>query len=51
MNLFPLDPTLIMEAFHRPLVCHLSSKVICPCVDGPNNIGRNHMLKGHTSTT
>ena len=49
--LLSLDPTLIMEAFHRPLVCHLSSKVICPCVDGPNNIGRNHMLKGHTSTT
>ena len=34
-----------MEAFHRPLVCHLSSKVICPCVDGPHNIGRPQMLK------
>ena len=45
MESFHLDPTLIMEAFHRPLVCHLSSKVICPCVDGPHSIGRNHMLK------
>ena len=45
IKLYNTDPTLIMEAFHRPLVCHLSSKVICPCVDGPNSIGRNHMLK------
>ena len=34
-----------MEAFHRPLVCHLTSKVICPCVDGPQSIGRLQMLK------
>ena len=43
--IFLIDPTLVMEAFHRPLVCHLASKVLCPCVDGPNNIGRAHMLK------
>ena len=35
----------MMEAFHRPLVCHLASKVMCPCVDGPHSIGRTHMLK------
>ena len=43
--ILPPDPTLTMEAFHRPLVCHLASKVICPCVDGPSSTGRQHMLK------
>ena len=40
-----LDPTLTMEAFHRPIVCHLTSKVLCPCVDGPQSIGRLQMLQ------
>ena len=34
-----------MEAFHRPIVCHLTSKVLCPCVDGPKSIGRLQMLQ------
>ena len=42
--ILPPDPTLTMEAFHRPLVCHLASKVICPCVDGPSSRGRQQML-------
>ena len=42
--ILPPDPTLAMEAFHRPLACHLASKVICPCVDGPSSISRQQML-------
>ena len=42
--ILPPDPTLQMEAFHRPLACHLASKVICPCVDGPSSISRKQML-------
>ena len=32
-----------MEAFHRPLACHVTSKWTCPCVDGPRSIGRREM--------
>ena len=32
-----------MEAFNRPLVCHMTSKFLCPCVDGPFSLGRQEM--------
>lgn len=38
-----LDPSVTMEAFNRPLVCHMTSKFLCPCVDGPFSLGRQEM--------
>ena len=38
-----LDPRFVLELFNRPLVCHLSSKVLCPCMDGPNRLGKDEM--------
>ena len=37
------DPRFILDLFNRPLVCHLSSKVLCPCMDGPDRLGKDEM--------
>ena len=37
------DPRFILELFNRPLVCHLSSKVLCPCMDGPDRLGKEEI--------
>ena len=42
-SLIILDPRFILELFNRPLVCHLSSKVLCPCMDGPDRLGKDEM--------
>merc|ERR1719281_777445 len=41
--ILPQDPRFVLELFNRPLVCHLSSKVLCPCMDGPNRLGKDEM--------
>ncbi len=37
------DPSFVMEALHRPVACHLATKVLCPCVDGSTAMGRQKM--------
>ena len=38
-----VDPRFILELFNRPLVCHLSSKVLCPCMDGSDRLGKDEI--------
>ena len=39
------DPSLILSAFNKPLVCHIATKVLCPCVDGPDSIGKTKLMQ------
>ena len=39
------DPSLILSAFNKPLVCHIATRVLCPCVDGPDAIGKAKMMQ------
>jgi len=39
----PADPTFVLAASHKPLACHLASRVFCPCIDGPKKLNHDQM--------